>query len=187
MENNNQQFLEPILHPKLGIPAALILSASIISGTILYVAIMLNKSLVNSDIANNKNALISTLSQGTENNQLGEEAGSSATSALNAAVEQQVLPAEGIVLPVSWGDIGMKLVNAGVIDRSKFDALYAERGGLGSEEKALIERADNGQLKITAQNSSYILNLLWAFGLSNKWIITARIYSLVLRQTNKHW
>ena len=168
MENNNQQFLEPILHPKLGIPAALILSASIISGTILYAAIMLNKSLVNSDIANNKNALISTLSQGTENNQLGEEAGSSATSALNAAVEQQVLPAEGIVLPVSWGDIGMKLVNAGVIDRSKFDALYAERGGLGSEEKALIESADNGQLKITAQNSSYILNLLWAFGLSNK-------------------
>ena len=168
MENNNQEFLEPILHPKLGIPAALILSASIISGTILYAAIMLNKSLVNSDIANNKNALISTLSQGTENNQLGEEAGSSATSALNAAVEQQVLPAEGIVLPVSWGDIGMKLVNAGVIDRSKFDALYAERGGLGSEEKALIERADNGQLKITAQNSSYILNLLWAFGLSNK-------------------
>src|SRR3989344_4517311 len=111
MENNNQQFLEPILHPKLGIPAALILSASIISGTILYAAIMLNKSLVNFDIANNKNASISTLLP-------GEEVVSSATSALNAAVEQQVLPAEGVVLPVSWGDIGMKLVNAGVIDRS---------------------------------------------------------------------
>lgn len=85
-----------------------------------------------------------------------------------AELESKVLPAEGIVLPVKWGDLGKKLIQAGVLDKEKLESLYAQRGGLTAEEKNLIERTDNGYLKITLENSGFILNLLWALGLGNQ-------------------
>lgn len=77
------------------------------------------------------------------------------------------LPA-AITLPVVWGDLGVKLVEAGVIDKQKFEAIYAQRGGLSESDSALINNSDNGNLVMNEQNSGYLLNLLWAFGLSNK-------------------
>jgi hypothetical protein len=59
-----------------------------------------------------------------------------------------------------------------VIDAEKFENLYASRGGIGEEEKRLLYGKDNGNLKITRENSSFLLNLLWALGLGNKsWIL----------------
>mgnify|MGYP001576646293 CR=1 FL=1 len=81
---------------------------------------------------------------------------------------KEVLPPEGIALPVRWGDLGLKMTNAGVIDAEKFESLYAERGGIPDEVKNLLYGSKNGNLKITAENSGAILNLLWAFGLGNK-------------------
>ncbi|MBI2628051.1 MAG: hypothetical protein HYW71_01280 [Candidatus Niyogibacteria bacterium] len=83
-------------------------------------------------------------------------------------LEEAVLPSEGVVLPVRWGDLGRKLVSAGVIDQQKFESLYADRGGLKESERKFIESADNGSIKITAENSSFFLNLFWALGLSVK-------------------
>ena len=75
---------------------------------------------------------------------------------------------EGIVLPVRWGDLGAEMINAGVIDQEKFESLYAERGGIDEESKRLLYQSDNGNLKITPENSGVVLNLLWALGLGNK-------------------
>jgi len=86
----------------------------------------------------------------------------------SAALEEKVLPKEGVLLPVNWGDFGAKMVEAGVIDGKKFESVYAERGGLGDDEKKLLSGNGNGQLKITKENSGVLLNLLWAFGLANK-------------------
>lgn len=83
-------------------------------------------------------------------------------------LETIVLPADGVVLPVRWGDLGVKLVNDGVIDQDKLEAIYAARGGLSAGEKALLEKTDNGNLKMTPENANYLLNLLWALGLGNK-------------------
>lgn len=82
--------------------------------------------------------------------------------------ENQVLPSEGVALPVRWGDLGKKLVEAGAIDAEKFESLYTSRGGLGDEGKALLTGEDNGNLTITSKNSGLLLNFLWAFGLVNK-------------------
>ena len=60
------------------------------------------------------------------------------------------------------------MISAGVIDKSKLEEFYAGRGGLKGEEKKLMEGLDNGNLKITRENSSFVLNLLWALGLGNK-------------------
>lgn len=80
----------------------------------------------------------------------------------------EVLPKEGVVLPVRWGDLGKKLIEAGVIDPQKFEALYTQRGGLSEEAKNLLYGENNGNLVINDQNNGLILNLLWAFGLANK-------------------
>ncbi|TSA45198.1 hypothetical protein D4R51_02255 [bacterium] len=83
-------------------------------------------------------------------------------------LEEGVLPSEGVVLPAAWGDLGTKLVNAGVIDANKFKAIYEQRGTFTDEYKNLLLGENNGKLKITAGNSGYLLNLLWALGLGNK-------------------
>lgn len=84
------------------------------------------------------------------------------------ALREKVLPPEGVVLPVRWGDFGKQLVETGVIDAEQFEALYESRGGLGEEEKRLLYATDNGNLKMDERNSGFLLNLLWAFGLGNK-------------------
>jgi hypothetical protein len=78
-----------------------------------------------------------------------------------------VLPSE-VVLPVIWDNIGKQMVEAGVIDALKFEAVYSKRGGLSDAEKSLLYAENNGNLRITPENSGVVLNLLWAFGLSNK-------------------
>lgn len=69
-------------------------------------------------------------------------------------------------LAVRWGDLGARMVKAGVIDQVKFESIYA--GGLTADEKSLLLGTNNGGLNITKTNAGIILNLLWALGLSNK-------------------
>lgn len=83
-------------------------------------------------------------------------------------LEETVIPAAGVVLPVRWGNLGEQMIEAGVIDAQKFEAIYAQRGGLDEEGKNLLYGENNDNLKITPQNSGVILNLLWAFGLGNE-------------------
>lgn len=82
--------------------------------------------------------------------------------------QNDVLPEEGVILPARWGNIGKQMVDSGVIDAQKFEALYADRGGLNESAKKMLYDEDNGDIVINEQNSGFILNMLWAFGLSNK-------------------
>lgn len=83
-------------------------------------------------------------------------------------LNESVLPSEGVLLPVNWGDLGKKMVEVGVIDADKLESIYSSRGGLNEEDKRLLYGAANGRILINEQNSGFILNLLWAFGLANK-------------------
>jgi hypothetical protein len=82
--------------------------------------------------------------------------------------EEVITPSKGVVLPVTWGDLGTQLVNAGVIDVEKFMAIYNQRGGITDEYKNLLRERSNGTLTITKDNAGYLLNLFWALGLANK-------------------
>ncbi len=84
------------------------------------------------------------------------------------ALQQEVLPSQGITLPAKWNDLGKQMVAAGVINETQFNALYTSSGGLSQDEKNLLDASSNGDLVITSKNSGIILNLLWALGLSNK-------------------
>lgn len=99
----------------------------------------------------------------------GYVAGITQTKKALAQVDmEQVAPKNGVTLPVTWGDLGAKMVETGVIDKEKFDQLYAQRGGLSEADKKLVYGTENGKIVITRENSGVILNLLWAFGLGNK-------------------
>ncbi|MBI4085159.1 MAG: hypothetical protein HY432_01475 [Candidatus Liptonbacteria bacterium] len=90
------------------------------------------------------------------------------TGNVYASLQEKVLPPDGVALPARWGDLGIKLVSSGVIDKEKLESIYTARGGLSTSEKKLLERTDNGNLKITPENANFLLNLLWAPGLGNK-------------------
>ncbi|MBI2612386.1 hypothetical protein HYW59_01050 [Candidatus Kaiserbacteria bacterium] len=90
-------------------------------------------------------------------------------------LDADVIPKEGVELPVVWGDLGRQLVGSGAIDRGKWMELYlpaeasAQAGGkLTEEEKRLLDGTSPEKLRITHENASYLLNLFWAFGLANK-------------------
>ncbi len=74
----------------------------------------------------------------------------------------------GVELPVRWSDLGAQMVQAGVIDQTKFENLYSGRGGLSEADKKLLTDKNNGNIVMNSENSGVILNLLWALGLSNK-------------------
>src|SRR3989344_2322638 len=94
------------------------------------------------------------------------------TAVLNDAeynsLEEQVVPKEGVELPVVWGDLGKRLIASGAIDERAFRKLYAERGGLTAQEEQLLSGEGNGALVMTNENAGTILNLFWALGLANK-------------------
>jgi len=83
-------------------------------------------------------------------------------------LEEKVLPSEGVILPVRWGDLGAKLVGVGAIDAEKFKAIYDQRGAFTVEFKNLLLGQNNDNLKITNDNAGYLLNLFWSLGLANK-------------------
>jgi|AntRauTorckE6833_2_1112554.scaffolds.fasta_scaffold02669_4 hypothetical protein len=83
-------------------------------------------------------------------------------------LREQVLPSDGVIIPVIWGSLGLDMIKTGVIDSPKFEGLYERGGGLSEYSKNLLYSGDNKEIKITKENSRVLLNLLWAFGLSNK-------------------
>ena len=104
-------------------------------------------------------------------NKISEEKNQKIATAQNvsvSALEEAVLPSVGVILPVSWGDLGAKLVSVGAIDEVRFKALYDERGQFPEEYKSLLVGNNADKLKITKDNAGYLLNLFWALGLASK-------------------
>jgi hypothetical protein len=85
-----------------------------------------------------------------------------------ASIEELVLPEQGVVLPITWGNLGKKLIETGVIDVDKFESLYKQRGELTEEQKALLYSTYDEAVVINTENAGFLLNMLWGFGLANK-------------------
>lgn len=128
------------------IPLAIVIAGAMLSGSWLYI----------SQNPSNKTAVAE--------NQKTEAAKNVPTSVF----EEVVLPSDGVVLPVSWGDLGAKLAGVGVIDKVKFKSLYDQRGQFTKEYEKLLLGNNTDQLKITKDNADYLLNLFWALGLASK-------------------
>ena len=85
-----------------------------------------------------------------------------------AKIQKEVLPNQGYVLPVNYGDLGPKLVKAGVIDLTKFETNFASAGGLTDEEKEILSGKGDNPIRIDGKNATFVVDFFWALGLSNR-------------------
>lgn len=82
-------------------------------------------------------------------------------------LKQEVLPQKGYTLGVRWNDIGKKLIETGIIDKEKYDALFANEPQAKQYMKHLTN-VSNEYMVINEQSSRFMVNTLWALGLVNK-------------------
>lgn len=122
-------------------PISIALSALLLSGAWVYTASLSAKTAKTGAVATN--------------------------SDISQELTNKVIPTEA-TLSVTWGDLGTKIVSSGTLDLDKFKSLYDQRGGLDAASLALLEKTDNGQIKMTPDNAGLWLNLLWALGLGTK-------------------
>jgi uncharacterized membrane protein len=87
---------------------------------------------------------------------------------LSRDIFSQVLPEEGFVIPIKWGDVIPKITELGVIDLNKFIALYGSRGGLSDEQMDILTKKVNDYIVINEGNSNFLVNVFWGLGLANK-------------------
>ena len=86
-----------------------------------------------------------------------------------AALHEQVNPPDGFALSVSYGSLGPRLVEAGVIDYDAFAAIYENSGNpLSTEQIEILKNGSDGEIVIDADNAHFLLNFFWAVGLANQ-------------------
>lgn len=146
-ELTQNQFQPQLQQPKSNLHYSIIIAALILGGSYIYTQ--------KSPALNNTQ----TTALGAEHNNASE---------ISDPDQEIVIPSAGVELPVKWGDLGAKMVSVGVIDAEQLEKIYANRGGLSEADKKLLYGSDNGNLKITPENSGFVLNLLWALGLGSK-------------------
>ncbi len=97
-----------------------------------------------------------------------------ATSAVSAPTDVPVttpatahLP-EQYTLPVVFGDVGPRLIEAGAIDLPRFLQVYQQAGQpLTMTQRAILTDGSDAEVLINQQNAYFLLNFFWALGLAN--------------------
>lgn len=79
-------------------------------------------------------------------------------------LKKAVLPAKGFALPISWGDIGPRLVSLGVIDLAKFKQAVQPN----EEQMQILTKNSDTPIYINEQNAQFVVDMLWALGLAQK-------------------
>lgn len=78
-----------------------------------------------------------------------------------------VLPADGYTTKLKWGEIAKKLVKVGAIDPKKYQEIYNSKTN-GANDLVLLEESSDKAISIDENNSRFLVNTLWALGLTQK-------------------
>lgn len=85
---------------------------------------------------------------------------------------ESINPINGFTINAVYGNFGPQLLAAGAIDFDKMKSLYQRVGQpLTEEQIKILTEGSQEKIKITPENSYFLLNFLWALGLANKNII----------------
>ena len=84
-----------------------------------------------------------------------------------STLPSQVVPKEGIALPVSWGTLIKQLVDYGVINLPAFQKIMT----LTPEQEGILTQGSTEAIRIDQQNSQFVVDVLWALGLAQKSIV----------------
>lgn len=81
----------------------------------------------------------------------------------------EINPQIGYEINVVYEDLGPKMLALGVIDLDKFKQTYEKSGQpLTAEQLEILTKNTDKKVKITRDNSYFLLNFFWAAGLGNK-------------------
>jgi hypothetical protein len=82
---------------------------------------------------------------------------------------EQVIPTEGYLVDVNYGDLGPQLIESGAIDFDRFVERY-EKGGnpLTDLQIKILSEGVDVPIVIKRDNAHFLLNFFWALGLTNK-------------------
>ena len=95
--------------------------------------------------------------------------GSSAQDSENLVkdLKAEVLPAAGYTTSITWGDTGKKLIEVGAIDEEQYRQLFNSPTN-GMDELDILKGGSTKLIGINENNSQFIVDTLWAFGLTQK-------------------
>lgn len=81
----------------------------------------------------------------------------------------EINPVNGFEINASYGNLGPEMIASGVIDAEKFKSVYKKSNEpLTPEQENILLKGSNEKIKITRDNSYFLLNFFWAVGLANK-------------------
>ena len=87
----------------------------------------------------------------------------------NASAAGQITLPSSYQLPVTFGDIGPRLLAAGAIDYERFVQIYERAGqALNDVQLAILSEGSDAPVVIDRDNAYFLLNFLWALGLTNQ-------------------
>src|SRR3989338_7604908 len=87
----------------------------------------------------------------------------------SAGIFAQINPPGGYELKTKYNNIGPSMLEMGVVDLDKFKQIYEKSGQpLTPEQLDILTKGSNKKIRITSDNSYFLLNFFWAFGLANK-------------------
>ena len=81
---------------------------------------------------------------------------------------EEINPSKGYEIGAKFGNIGPKMLEIGVIDFDKFNDVYKENNPLTDEQIKILKEGSSKEIKITKENSHFLLNFFWGVGLANK-------------------
>lgn len=107
------------------------------------------------------------ISEKSKNKQESTQASNPATPDL-AKLQEEVMPKNGYVFKINWGDLGKRMVEDGVIDEAKFTKAVTGGDTLPANLKKYLDGSNQRQIELNEQNAQFWVDLLWALGLANK-------------------
>lgn len=75
---------------------------------------------------------------------------------------EEINPSNGYSLNVPYLDLGPRMISLGVIDLDKFKSA----GQLTDGESNILTKGSSEKIKVTRENSHFLLNFFWALGLA---------------------
>lgn len=97
------------------------------------------------------------------------ESTATVTTTKTDSIFDEINPVNGFEINASYGNLGPQMIAMGVIDGAKFKSVYEKSNQpLTSEQEEILFKGLNQKIKITRDNSYFLLNFFWAVGLANK-------------------
>lgn len=82
-------------------------------------------------------------------------------------LKQEVVPQKGYTTSLKWKNLGQQLVEAGAIEKSKYEEIFTDELS-GGKEMQYLDNDWNHNIQINESNSRFVVNTFWALGLINK-------------------